>query len=259
MWLLKFFKPRVILAELGVVALITLMTAILSTAILVWIIAAPIGGEWLFPAVANQTVEMLKRWWEGAILPYIGTRLLLPYGNLGLSIFNQIKTHINGVHWIVHAASFLFACLLVSIFRIGKRSLLNRMSLAVVRVVAGLGFGYVLLVINLLDPDRYAWLATFSHATWQSFIDLIRHFAGESGRGPLQSVVNALEGTKGHHIMLSIVGALVGMVLAFAWDFIWWCLRFTRYIIVWSFRKIFGVRNPIMKPGQRAPTPPDLR
>lgn len=258
MWLLRFFKPRVILTELSVVTLIAVLTAALSTAFLVWVIAAPTGGEWLFPAVANRVVETLKRSWELTLLPYIGS-WLVPYGNIGLSIFNQIKTHVNGVHWIAHALSFLLACLLVSIFRIGKRSLWNRMSLALVRVVAGLGFGYMLLVVNLLDPDRYAWIATFSHTLWQSLIDLVRHFAGESGRGPLQSVVNALQGTKGHHIMLSLVGALVGMVLAFTWDFIWWCLKLMRYLIVLGFRKIFGVRNPILKPGERAPTPRKLR
>ncbi len=253
--------------ELSAMALIQILTLAMTFGFVAWGIMSP--------KVAAPVISALDGFWQSTALPFIESQVA-GYPSWGKVAYNQVKTQVAGVHTLVLAISLITSSLVVGIF-VGVRSLTSRLTLAVVRALASIWFGFLLLVLNIASPENYAWLAGWAETGWRSTLKFVEGIGG--GDGSIQAVINTMRTSiRGNHIfMMAIVGFGVSTMITFIWNKLLWVIR-----LVWVLgRKMFRRQtrpvevippppkprpaSPMRKPvepfngGERRPTPRHLR
>ncbi|MBP9669012.1 MAG: hypothetical protein KBE09_01860 [Candidatus Pacebacteria bacterium] len=228
--------------ELSAMALIQMLTLTMTFGFIAWGIASP--------KAAASVITALDGFWQSTALPFI-ERQVAGYPGWGKVAYNQVKTQVAGVHTLVLAISLITSSLVVGIF-VGVRSLTSRLTLAVVRALASIWFGFLLLVLNIASPENYAWLAGWAETGWRSTLKFVESIGG--GDGSIQSVINTMRtGIRGSHLfMMAIVGFGVSSLITFIWDKFLWLMRF-----VWVHgRRMFRRQS---RPAAVIPPPPKPR
>lgn len=227
-------------------ALIQILTLSMTFGFVVWGVMSPKS--------AKPVIDALDGFWRSTALPFIEGQVA-SYPGWGKVAYNQVKTQVAGVHTLVLAISLITSSLIVGMF-VGVRSLMSRLTLAVVRALASIWFGFVLLVLNIASPENYAWLAEWAETGWRATLAFFEALGG--GDGSVQSVINTMRtGIRGSHLfMMAIVGFGISSMITFVWDKFLWLIRFVWVLGRKMFRRQMRSAEVIPPPAKPRSTAP---